>query len=187
MERRLDSYDFVSLVIDGKHFGDDEIIIALGITVEGEKVVLGIVQAGTENCAVCRDFLNEIIARGLRYDKGLLCIIDGAKGLRKAIDEVFGVHAIVQRCQWHKRENVVGYLPKNTQDRFRKRLQVAYTRETYDEAKNTLQAIKRELKDINEAAVKSLEEGFEETLTLQRLGMYRELRRSFATTNNLSP
>lgn len=183
MERRLDGYDFVAIVIDGKTFGNDEIIMAIGVTTEGKKVVLGIIQAGTENHRVCKDFLLRLIDRGLRYDKGLLCVIDGAKGLRKAINDVFGVHGIVQRCQWHKRENIVAYLPKGLQAEFRRKLLTAYRKEDYEKAKAALQAIKAELKLINVSAVNSLDEGFEETLTIHRLGVHKELRRSFATTN----
>lgn len=183
MERRLEGYDFVSVVMDGKQFGDDGILMALGITVEGKKVVLGMLQASTENYTVCRDFLRDLIERGLRHEEGLLCLIDGGKGIRKAVREVFGANAIVQRCQWHKRENVVSYLPKNAQERVRKKLQSAYNKETYDEAKKALQAIKRELMPVNESAVRSLEEGIEETLTIHRLGLYKELKRSFTTTN----
>lgn len=183
IERRLDRYDFIAIVIDGKTFGDDEIIMAVGVTMEGNKVMLGIIQSGTENHKVCKDFLLSLIDRGLRYDKGLLCVIDGAKGLRKAINDVFGIHGIVQRCQWHKRENVVAYLPKGLQTEFRKKLQTAYGKEDYEKAKAVLEAIKAELRLINTSAVNSLEEGFEETLTIHRLGMHKELRRSFTTTN----
>ena len=183
MERRLDGYDFVAVVMDGKRFGEDEIIIAIGITIEGRKVVLGIIQAATENHSVCRDFLHGLIDRGLRYDEGLLCIIDGAKGLRKAINEVFGVYGVVQRCQWHKRENVLKYLPKGLHSQFRQKLQRAYDKSTYEEAKAALKRVRAELKLINESAVDSLDEGFEETLTIHRLGMHGELKRSFRTTN----
>lgn len=183
IERRLDQYDFVAIVMDGKTFGDDGLIIAIGITVEGKKVMFGIIQSGTENHKVCRDFLLKLIDRGLRYDRGLLCVIDGAKGLRKAINEVFGVYGIVQRCQWHKRENVVAYLPKRLQTEFRKKIQAAYSKGDYEKAKAALQAIKAELRFINESAVTSLEEGFEETLTIHRIGMHKELKRSFKTTN----
>lgn len=183
MERRFEGYDFVSVVIDGKQFGDDGILMALGITIEGKKVVLGMLQASTENYVVCRDFLRELTDRGLRHEEGLLCLIDGAKGIRKAIREVFGANAIVQRCQWHKRENVVSYLPKHAQERIRKKLQGAYNKDTYDEAKKALQGIKNELRPINESAVRSMEEGLEETLTIHRMGMYKELKRSFTTTN----
>lgn len=183
VERKLERYDIVSLVIDGKRFGEDGILIVLGITSEGKKVVLGILQAATENYTVCRDFLMELVDRGLRYDKGLLCLIDGAKGIRKAISEVFGKYGIVQRCQWHKRENVLRYLPKYAQEEIRKRLQNAYNQETYEKAKRALQSIRKELRTVNESAVRSLEEGLEETLTLHRLGLHKELKRSFTTTN----
>ena len=183
MERRLEKYDIVSLVIDGKRFGEDGMVIALGVTREGTKVVLGIVQAATENYPVCRDFLVELTERGLKYDKGLLCLMDGAKGIRKAIGEVFGKYAIVQRCQWHKRENVLSYLPKYAQEKMRRRLQNAYNQESYEKARKALQSIKKELITVNESAAKSLEEGLEETLTLHRLGLHKELKRSFTTTN----
>ena len=182
-ERRLDGYDFVALVMDGKRFGDDGMIIAVGITLEGKKVVLGIVQAASENAGVCSDFLRELVERGLRYDKGLLCLIDGAKGLRKAVDEVFGKRGVVQRCQWHKRTNIVDYLAKGKKEQFRKKLQAAYDKESYQEARAALMRVRKELKLINESAAKSLDEGFEETLTLHRLGLAHELKRSFRTTN----
>ena len=103
-ERRLDAYEFVALIIDGKRFGEDEITIAAGITTDGRKVVLGMVHAATENSAVCREFLSELIEMELRYEEGLLCVVDGAKGMSKAISDVFNNKVIVQRCQWHKRE-----------------------------------------------------------------------------------
>jgi len=183
MERRLDGYDLVGIVIDGKRFGDDGIIVAVGITMEGEKVLLGIIQSSTENHRVCRDFLLRLIDRGLKYEQGLLCVIDGAKGFRKAINEVFGTRGIIQRCQWHKRENIVSYLPKNLQDTIRRKLQKAYEHDNYDKARSALMAIKKELRLINESAVASLEEGLEESLTVQRLGLSKELRKSLKTTN----
>jgi transposase-like protein len=183
IERRLDRYDFVGIVLDGKRFGDDGIIIAVGITMGGEKVLLGIIQSSTENHTVCRDFLIRLIDRGLKYEQGLLCVIDGAKGFRKAINEVFGAYGIIQRCQWHKRENIVEYLPKGQQASMRKKLQKAYEHDDYDRAKAALMAIKKELKLVNESAVASLEEGFEESLTVQRLGLSKELRKSLKTTN----
>lgn len=113
MERDLSGYDFVALFIDGKSFAQDEMIIALGVTLSGEKVILGFIQAATEKEGVVKDFLHGLIERGLHIEQGLLCIIDGAKGIRSAIQKVFGERALVQRCQWHKRENVVDYLPKH--------------------------------------------------------------------------
>jgi transposase-like protein len=182
-ERRLDDMDVVGIVVDGKTFREDEIIIALGVTANGEKVALGFIQAATENAAVCKDFLNELLERGLKIELGILCVIDGSKGLRKAVEQVFGGYALMQRCQWHKRENVVSYLPKEQQQTFRRKLQRAYQEPTYGLAKAALEKIKRELSLINESAVRSLEEGLEETLTLHRLELFEKLGRSLKTTN----
>ena len=183
MERRLEKYDFIALLLDGKRFGDDGILVALGITMTGEKVMLGIIESDTENHVVCRDFLRRLIDRGLGYREGLLVVIDGARGFRKAISEVFGKYGVVQRCQWHKRENVVRYLPKKLQEEYRRKLQAAYELDDYSEARKALLAIRKELCRINGSAALSLDEGFEETLTVQGLGLSQELRRSLKTTN----
>jgi len=190
-ERRLESYDFVALFLDGKTFPEDEMIIALGITLSGEKVILGFVQTGTENESVCSEFLRSLVERGLRIDPGLLCIvrlrltnvIDGAQGLRAAIQKVFGSQAVLQRCQWHKRENVVSYLPKSQQALWRRKLQQAYEKPTYTEAQAALHRIRQELRLLNASAVASLDEGTEETLTLHRLGVFPQLGLSLKTTN----
>jgi transposase-like protein len=181
----LESYDFVALILDGKTFAEDEMVIALGITLSGHKIILGFVQTGTENERVGSDFLHSLLERGLRMDKGLLCVLDGAKGLHSAIQRVFGSFALIQRCQWHKRENVVSYLPKSQQALWRRRLQAAYEKATYTEAKEALLHWRKELRLINASAVASLEEGFEETLTLHRLGVFEKVGISLKTTNCL--
>ena len=182
-ERDLSGYDIVGLFLDGKTFGDDRMVIALGVTVEGNKVILGFVQTATENARVCTRFLRDLLERGLCVDSGVLCVIDGGKGLRKAIETVLGSKAAVQRCQWHKRENVLGYLPTGRQASFRRKLQHAYEKPTYAQAKAALRKVRSELDLINQSAVASLDEGFEETLTLHRLGLFKELGTSFKTTN----
>ena len=182
-ERRLEGYDFVGLILDGKIFGVDEMVIALGVTVQGRKIPLGFVQTGTENERVGREMLEGLLERGLKIQDGLFCVIDGSKGLRKAVYEVFGSKVLVQRCQWHKRENVLSYLPKGMQGAMRRKLQEAYEEPTYEKAKERLLKVRRELQQINRSAVNSLDEGFEETLTLHRLGLFQELGKSFKTTN----
>jgi transposase-like protein len=184
-ERRLDGYDILALVLDGKTFAEDAMVIALGITGTGEKVILGFVQTATENEPVGAAFLRELRERGLQTAQGLLCVIDGAKGLRKAIQTVFGAEAVVQRCQWHKRENVLEYLPKSQRPVWRRKLQAAYQKPSYPEAKAALLRVRSELRLVNESAVKSLDEGLEETLTLHRLGVFPELGISLKTTNCL--
>jgi putative transposase len=185
MDRRLDGCDIIALVIDGKSFKDDEMIIALGIAVEGKKVLLGFIQAGTENASVCREFLHSLLDRGLSIEERVLCVTDCSKGIRKAVEEVFRGYALIQRCQWHKRENVVDYLPEGEKATFRKLLQRAYEEPTYEGAKRALVRVKKELSLVNESAVRSLEEGFEQTLTLHRLGLFEKLGVSLKTTNTI--
>lgn len=185
MERRLDDLDLMALIIDGKTFCEDEMIVALGVTIKGRKVFLGFVQAASENAVVCREFLRSLLDRGLRVEEGILCVMDGSKGFRRAAEDVFGGYALVQRCQWHKRQNVLRYLPKGRQSHFKKEIQRAYEEPTYEGAMERLGKVKKELSIINKSAVVSLEEGLEETLTLHRLGLMKELGRSLKTTNTL--
>lgn len=182
-ERSLKGQDIVAMVIDGKTFGDNEIIIAVGITLEGRKTILGMIEASTERYEVCRDFLNGLVRRGLSIERDVFVAIDGGKGLRKAVGVVFGDMAHVQRCTWHKRENIVGYLGKERAEEWRGKLQAAYEEPVYTAAKGRLLALRSELKTLNASAVASLNEGLEETLTLHRLGLFKELGTSLKTTN----
>ncbi len=181
--RDLSDHDIIAIFMDGKSFAENAMIIALGITLTGEKIVLGAIESSTENTRVCRDFLVSLKERGLRTAEKILFVIDGAKGLRKGIEMVFEKQAMIQRCQWHKRENVVSYLPKSEQSRFRKKLQKAYEEKEYKHAKSKLSVIRKALLLINESAVSSLDEGLEETLTLHRLGVFERLGVSLKTSN----
>jgi len=182
-ERDLKGLDIVVVFVDGKSFAEDEMVIALGVTIEGEKVVLGFVQTDTENSRVLSQFLRSMLERGLDISKGVLTVIDGAKGIASAIKGVFKKRAVIQRCQWHKRENVVSYLSKSEQKWMRNRLQKAYQRPTYEEAKKALKEIRKDLANRNQSAMSSLDEGFEETLTLHRLCVFALLGESLKTTN----
>ena len=184
-ERRLEGYDLVALLLDGKTFAEDEMVVAVGVTITGEKVLLGFVQTATANRKVCAAFLRELVERGLRFDLGLLVVTDGAKGLHAAVREVFDAAAVLQRCQWHKREDVLDYLPQRHRAMFRRKLQAAYEEPTYEKAKRALSKIRAELVLLNASAANSLDEGLEETLTLHRLGVFAELGTSLKTTNAL--
>ncbi|MFQ5669197.1 MAG: transposase [Acidobacteriota bacterium] len=184
-ERDLSGEDIVALFLDGKMFADATMVIALGITMSGEKRFLGFVETDTENEKVLTPFLRSLIERGLDASQGLLVILDGGKGLRSAVKKVFRGRALVQRCQWHKRENVVNYLSRSEQDHWRQRLQRAYNRPEYKEALGALEKLHAELEERNQSAAGSLAEGLEETLTLHRLGVYGVLGRSLKTTNCL--
>ena len=184
-ERDLSAEDVVAIFLDGKMFADATMVVALGITITGDKRFLGFVETSTENEQVLTPFLRSLMERGLDISEGVLVIVDGGKGLRAAVKRAFGNRALVQRCQWHKRENVVSYLSKTEQAAWRKRLQRAYQRPEYNEARAALEQLHGELEERNQSAAASLEEGLEETLTLHRLGVYGVLGRSFKTTNCL--
>ena len=175
----------MAVFLDGKTFADATMVIALGITLAGEKRFLGFVETDTENATVLTPFLRSLVERGLDLSQGVLVILDGGKGLRTAVRKAFRNRALVQRCQWHKRENVVSYLAKPEQAVWRQRLQRAYNRPDYDEALGALETLHGELDERNQSAADSLEEGVDETLTLHRLGVYGVLGRSLKTTNCL--
>ncbi len=182
-DRDLSDLDLVAVFLDGKSFAEDQMVIAVGVDLGGDKHILGFVQTSTENKRSISLFLKSLADRGLDVSAGLLAVIDGAKGLRAALLAAFPGHVLIQRCQWHKRENVVSYLAKAEQKYWRARLQKAYQRPTYDEAKRELMKIREELSNINLSAVASLDEGLEETLTLHKLGLFGVLGRSLKTTN----
>ena len=184
-ERDLAGEDVVALFLDGKTFADATMVVALGVTLSGEKRFLGFVETDTENEKVLTPFLRSLVERGLDISQGLLVILDGGKGLRAAVKKAFTGRALVQRCQWHKRENVVSYLSKSEQAQWRRRLQRAYNRPEHEEALAALEKLHAELEERNQSAAGSLTEGLEETLTLHRLGLYGVLGRSFKTTNCL--
>lgn len=180
--RRHDDREWLVLLLDGKAFADDGIVIALGVTTTGEKRILGLVQTATENKRVCASFLRDLVERGFTAPRGLLVVLDGAKGLRAAVRDVFGEDVAVQRCQWHKRQNVLSYLTKPQQLVWRRKLVAAYAHAGHADAKRALQRLVTELEAINSAAARSLEEGLDETLTLHRLQVPEALRKSLNTT-----
>ena len=182
-ERDLSGYSFVSIFIDGKYFAGEQMLIALGVTSDGRKIPLGFAQSANENNVVIKELLQNLIDRGLHYDQGLLFVVDGSKGIHKAIRELLGSCGVIQRCQWHKRENVLKYLKEDIQDSYRRRINKAYGMDTYQDAKIELKTIIRDLRVENISSARSLEEGLEETLTLHRLGLNERFSRSFNTTN----
>lgn len=181
--RSLAEHDFVAVFVDGKRYAADGLLIALGVTVSGVKIILGIEQMHSENGRAIEQFFNKLIERGLSFEQGILFIIDGSKGITRAIEQRFGIYAFIQRCQWHKRENVISYLDDAQQSLCRRRMRQAYAKTTYAEAKQELKKLDHELSKINPSSAASLREGLEETLTLHRLGVAPEVGKSLNTTN----
>ena len=181
--RSLKQYDIVAIFIDSKRYADDGLMVALGVTMDGHKIVLGIEQIHSENAKAIEQWFDSLIERGLRFEEGILFIIDGSKGIRRAIERKFSIYALIQRCRWHKRENVIAYLDKPQQAVFRRRLQDAYAKTTYKEAKAALTGLHHELETVNASAANSLLEGLEDTLTIHELGLSPEIARSLSTAN----
>jgi hypothetical protein len=111
MARDLAGEDITVLMLDGEHMAERCVVVALAITADGTKKPVGLWDGSTENKTVVGALLADLVARGLRYDDGLLVALDGAKALSAAVREVFGAKALIQRCTLHKRRNVADHLP----------------------------------------------------------------------------
>jgi putative transposase len=182
LDRKLSELDIGAVFLDGVHRGGQCVVVALGVSRDGRKHCLGLWQGATENAAICESLLQDLIDRGLDPKQRRLFIIDGAKALSSVIRKKFPGSEI-QRCQIHKRRNVVEHLPETHQDDIDRRLKAAYTMSSYKEAKAALNRVVDYLERLNPSAARSLEEGLEETLTLHRLGVAEALRVSFKSTN----
>ncbi len=182
-ERRLEGLQLVALLIDGIDFAGQVMVVALGLAEDGGKHVLGLWQGATENTAVVKALLEDLVERGLNPKRRYLFVLDGAKALRAGVERVFGEPSEVQRCQIHKIRNVIDHLPEGCRGDWRRRLSNAYAMTDYAAAKAALEKLWRQLCEINPSAARSLEEGMEETLTLHRLGVSPLLRRNLRSTN----
>lgn len=181
---RLDALDLVAVMLDGLSVGGHAVVVALGIAREGTKHVLGLRQGSTENKVLCTALLQELVDRGLSNGADLLFVLDGGKGLRAAVTAVFGEKVAVQRCQQHKRRNVVEHLPVARQKTVDRMLVDAYKSESLKTARKRLQQILSWLdRNGEEDAAASLREGLEETLTVWKLELPDALRRFFSSTN----
>lgn len=183
MERPLEDADLVAVMVDGISFHDFTLVVALGVASDGKKQVLGIWDGATENGTVVKALLENLVERGLDTDRNYLFVIDGSKALRKGIASVFGKRAVIQRCQIHKQRNVLSHLPEGHQITIRRALRAAWGMRSHKDAKAALRKVLSKLQDLSPGAAASLEEGFEETLTLHRLEAPPELRKILQSTN----
>ncbi|WRP15915.1 IS256 family transposase [Geochorda subterranea] len=183
LSRRLDELRLVALRVDGVRIDEWTVVVALGVDSEGRKHVLGLREGATENEATVRSLLEDLVERGLRYDQGLLVVIDGAKALRAAVRAVFGKQAVVQRCTVHKKRNVLDHLPESEKRWVGRKLTQTYREPEYSAAKAALERLADQLEEQHPGAAASLREGLEETLTLHRLGIPGLLRTSLSSTN----
>jgi putative transposase len=182
MSRRLDDVRLAVMMLDGLELRGRTNVVALGITTEGVKIPLGLWEGSTENATVATALLADLVERGLDPEQGILFVIDGAKALRKAIRNVFG-QAPVQRCVRHKERNVTEHLPERERPAVKQRLRQAWALDDHARALDQLRLLARELDRSYPGAAGSLREGMEETLTLTRLGVSGNLKRTLESTN----
>jgi putative transposase len=178
----LSDLDLVCLMIDGVHFGEHTCVVALGIDLDGTKHPLALVEGSTENATLARELLTGLRERGLEVTRPILCVIDGAKALRRAILDVFD-HPVIARCQQHKIRNVRDRLPQRLGGPVERRMRSAYHAASALDAQAQLEALARELDKTHPGAAASLREGMAETLTVLRLGVPPTLARTLHSTN----
>jgi transposase-like protein len=169
--------------VDGFDFAGHTMVGALGVTTEGVKVPLGVVEGSTENATVVRELIAGLRERGLDAAEGILFVLDGGKALRRAVSDVFGDHALIQRCRIHKERNVLDHLPEREHAWVRGKLRRAWKNPDPDEAQRDLEVLARQLEKVNPDAAGSLREGLAEMFTVTRLGVTGTLLRTVASTN----
>jgi putative transposase len=180
----LSGLDLVALMVDGVRVAERCCVVALGITLDGAKVPLGLAEGATENATVVGDLLAGLRDRGLEVTRPILVVIDGAKALRRAVTDVFD-HPVIQRCQLHKLRNVTDRLPDALASVVAKRIRAAYRNPDPLVAQSDLEALARELDRFHPGAAASLREGLAETLTIGRLGVPPTLARTLRSTNSI--
>ena len=184
LSRRLEEFELAALMLDGLEVAGQTVVVTLGITIDGTKVPLGIWLGSTESSRVCTAMLQDLLERGLRVDESILCVVDGGKGIRKALVDVLGDLAVIQRCQIHKLRNLRSYLPKSRHAYVLQTMKEAYKCKSADKARKRLQALVSWLeRNGYDEAAGSLREAMEETLTVVKLALPALLRQSLATTN----
>ncbi len=183
LEWPLGELKLAVLMIDGIHFGEHVVLVALGIDESGRKHTLGMREGATENAATCTELMANLVERGLDTTRSLLVVIDGGKALAKAVRVVLGKRALVQRCQVHKKRNVTDQLPERLRPSVSTAMSQAYRSRDKAIALRLLKALERRLGKEHPGAAASLREGLEETLTVIGLGLPLALERTLATTN----
>ena len=182
-ERRWEKTELLVLYIDGQRFGSHHVISAVGIDRAGIKHVLGIEVGATENAAAVKQLFTHLRDQGLPTNRKYLFVIDGAKALRAAIEEVFGSDQPVQRCRNHKMRNVLDELPKEEQPQALNLMRAAWRVSDAAEGMKRLEHLARFLEHEHESAARSLREGLAEMFTVQRLQLPPSLFKCLGTTN----
>ncbi len=183
MGRRLDDVRLAVMMLDGLEIADRTHVVALGISTEGVKIPLGLWEGSTENATLARTLLADLVDRGLDPEQAILFVIDGGKAIRRAIKDVFGEHALVQRCHRHKERNVTDLPPERDRPAILARIRGAWALKDADLAEQRLELLASELERTWPDAAGSLREGLPETLTLMRLRITGQLAKTLCSTN----
>ena len=183
LTRDLSAIELAVLMIDGIELAGATHVVALGITSDGSKIPLSLREGSTENATVATALLSDMTDRGLRLSEAQLYVLDGGKALRKAVRDVAGPKALVQRCQAHKLRNVLDHLPDRDRAWIRAKLRQAWAEPDHARALAALNALAAALATVHPDAAGSLREGLEETLTVTRLGISGALKRTLCSTN----
>jgi len=183
LSRPLGELDLPVVMVDGICFSDRVILVALGIDAKGKKHVLGLREGSTEKAQVVKSLLSDLVERGLDADRARLWVIDGGKALRSAIVKMFGSTVLIQRCQEHKRRNIIEHLPKHLHANVNRVLREAWKTSDAKLAKRQIERLASSLQADHPGAAASVREGLDETLTLQGLGITGALYRTLRTTN----
>jgi len=183
MSRRLDDEQWLIIFIDGFSFADHLLVGALGVTADGAKVPLAVMEGTTENKALVTRLLADLADRGLDVSGGVLFVVDGSKALTKGIPAVFGAKAVIQRCRIHKERNVLDHLPDAEHTWVRAKLRTGWANPDAAAAEAELEALARALAAKHPGAASSLREGLSETLTVTRLGISGALLKTVFSTN----
>jgi transposase-like protein len=179
--RTLDK-KFWALFIDGIGIASTMVLVALGVDEDGKKHILGLVQGSNEDSLTVSELLTGVLER-FTFRENFIAVIDGSKAIRKALTERFGNRVEIQRCYIHKVRNIESKIPKKYRTELNSKMSVAIHSLLYDDAKTEMLKIRDWLSKINLGAAQSLEEGLEHLLTIHRLEMPAEMRKSFYTTN----
>ncbi|MCP4342940.1 MAG: hypothetical protein GY799_29670 [Desulfobulbaceae bacterium] len=180
----LSDHKFVAILIDGTGFGNQTMVVAVGITDDRRKLPLGVVAGDTENASVVKDLLASIVDRGftLAGDR-ILAVLDGGKALRSAVNAVWGKSVIIQRCWIHKLRNIKDYIPETNHGQLWRRMKRMMGLKKQADAEREFKLLGDWLSTISEDAVKSLNEANGELLTVHALGLTGTFRNSLSNTN----
>jgi putative transposase len=180
----LSQFSFVGLMIDGVEIAGRTVVGALGITQDLRKIPLDVREGDTENSELVKDLLVNIKERGFTlHCQKLLAILDGAKALKKAVRDVFGERVIIQRCWLHKLRNLKKYTPDENHPQLYWRMKKLMGLTQYEDAQKELKSIEHWLSNISQDAASSVREVGEELITVHRLGLTGNIRKSLSTTN----